>query len=91
MPPRPSNDRKEQLKREVEEVLAQRDERLKKINEAKEDAERDFWQRINVLRQAYFGAQTDVAAATGYTRDHILKQVTRYSERPPNGETSDQR
>ncbi|MFD4224786.1 hypothetical protein [Streptomyces griseus] len=89
MPPRPSPDQQEQLRKKVKEVFARRAERLDTIEKAKEAAEKDFWQEIDVLRRSYFGAQTDVVAATGYTRDHILKQVNRYSG-SPKGKTSDQ-
>lgn len=53
----------------------------------KEAAEAEFWRSIDGLRQRYYGAQTDIAEATKYTRDHILKQVKRYTSDAEGGGT----
>ncbi|WP_331718424.1 hypothetical protein OH782_41615 (plasmid) [Streptomyces sp. NBC_01544] len=91
MSPRPSKDVRAELKKEVEAALRQRADRRDEADRLKEEAEAEFWRAIDVLRQRYHGAQTDIVQVTQYTRDHIAKQSKRYAADPQDGDNGDQR
>ncbi|MEV3999129.1 hypothetical protein ACFYPK_32870 [Streptomyces halstedii] len=78
MSPRPAEEARTQLKREVTAAMKRREIRHKEADRIKQEADAEFWQSIDPLRNAYFGAQTDIAVITGFTRDHILKQSKRH-------------
>jgi hypothetical protein len=62
-----------------EEVRAAKEERDKAIAQA----ETAFWTRIAELKGSYRGAQTDIAAFLGVTRDAILKAIKKHTGDKP--------
>ncbi|MEU9061726.1 hypothetical protein AB0D13_23405 [Streptomyces sp. NPDC048430] len=88
MSPRPDDTTRDQLKSAVTAAMEERAKRFAEADHIRAGAEAAFWKKIDPLRQLYFGAQTDIAEVTGYTRDHILKQAKRHTDGPRGAEES---
>ncbi|HBF83360.1 MAG TPA: hypothetical protein DD420_26595 [Streptomyces sp.] len=86
MSPRPAEEARTQLRTEVTAAMQRREIRHKEADRIRREADAEFWQSIDPLRDAYYGAQTDIAAITGFTRDHILKQSKRHRISSPRRE-----
>lgn len=90
--PRPSEDARAELKRDVEAAMARRAELTAEAERIKSEAEAEFWRAVDQLRRRYFGAQNDVVAVTKYSRDHILKRTQQYAPSDSqDGANGDQR
>jgi hypothetical protein len=73
--PRPEPAIREALKTRARAAMQRRDQ-------AREQADTEFWLTVAAeLESGYFGAQADIAAALGLTRDTVLKSIKRAKAR----------
>lgn len=79
MPARSDDAAREALRSGLRAALARRDQQLEEADRIKAEATSEFWRAVAALKNSYRGAQNDIAAETGYSRDHIAKQTKKLS------------
>ncbi|MFJ3221323.1 hypothetical protein ACIPLC_36070 [Kitasatospora sp. NPDC086801] len=75
---RPDPKTREAGRSRIEELKKARDEAHAAADLAKAQADEEMWQAIDALITDGQILQSDAAAATGYTRDHVAKQTARH-------------
>ncbi|MET8704316.1 hypothetical protein ABZW10_36505 [Kitasatospora sp. NPDC004723] len=75
---RPDETTREAGRQRIEALRKARDEAHEKADKAKAEADAEMWRAIDALIAEGQVLQSDAAAATGYTRDHVAKQTARH-------------
>jgi hypothetical protein len=78
MTPRPDADTRAAARDQFAALRKTRDEAHEAADKAKADADATMWQAVADVLDAGTALQSDAAAALGFTRDHVAKQVARH-------------
>ena len=78
MAPRPDANTRAAARLRLSALREARDEQHEIADKAKADADAEMWEQVAAVLDAGEALQSDAAAALGFTRDHVAKQVARH-------------
>ncbi|MBD2829925.1 hypothetical protein ID875_21415 [Streptomyces globisporus] len=82
MPPKPDQETRAAAKARIAEAKEIRDQAHEDAEKAKATADEVMWRAVAAELDADHALQLDAAAATGFSRDHILRRTKKYRTRP---------
>ncbi|MFE7056037.1 hypothetical protein ACFVAO_12565 [Streptomyces californicus] len=78
MPPKPDEATRAAAKARITDVKKTRDQAHEDAEQAKATADEAMWRAIAAELDAGQALQLDVVAATGFSRDHVLRRTKKY-------------
>ncbi|MBV6700265.1 hypothetical protein KV557_24700 [Kitasatospora aureofaciens] len=78
MTTRPNQQTRQAGREQIAALKAARDQIHQDAEKAKAEADKVMWQAIGQLIQDGHAIQSDAAAATGFSRDHVAKRIALY-------------